>query len=396
VTGPVQVHLHPLQMRADGDTWVVGRVETGDFIAVPQVGHRAITLLAAGRTVDEVRRALSAEGGHDIDVGDFVAGLVELGFVSELDGRTPQQPRVVEPTWPWLRPGHVRWLLSSATAGTVAAVVLAAAVCVLTGAVPLPGYHDLLWSSSGGAVILGNAAIAWTLILIHETAHLATARGAQVPGRISFSTRLQFLVVQTDVSGVWVAPRRARLTVYLAGIAANLVAAALCLLVLAAVRPAPDELAYRLLLATVVLSVALIPAQFLVFLRTDVYFVIQDLTGCANLQADGLAYARYLVSRVWTSAADPSRCLSARERRAVRAYSLVLVVGTTACLAFAGLVTLPAAATLVAGKVALIAGGGSTAGLFDAAATLAVTGLLAVLWTRAWWRRHGRRSTGGR
>jgi hypothetical protein len=45
---------------------------------------------------------------------------------------------------------------------------------------------------------------------VHELAHLAAARSLGVPARIGLSTRLFYLVAQTDVSGIWAAPRRAR------------------------------------------------------------------------------------------------------------------------------------------------------------------------------------------
>jgi putative peptide zinc metalloprotease protein len=110
--------------------------------------------------------------------------------------------------------------------------------------------------------------------------HLTTARAAGVPGRISLSSRLQFLVAQTDVSGIWVRPRRTRFTVYLAGIAVNLAVAATAILLLAAVDPV--GLPRRLLAATTVLSLVMIPFQLMVFMRTDLYFLIQDLTGADN------------------------------------------------------------------------------------------------------------------
>ncbi|MEV0158406.1 hypothetical protein AB0H57_32675 [Micromonospora sp. NPDC050686] len=395
VTGTTRVRLHPLHLRAEGESWIVGRVETGEFIAVPPVGQRAVTLLADG-TVDEVRARLRAETGADVDVAAFVASLVDLGFVAELDDRALAQPPVPQSMLPWLRPAHVRWLLHPAVALAAAAVVLAALAAIAVDPGLAPSYRDLLWSGSSGAVLLGNLVIVWSLILLHEFAHLLTARATGAPGRMSLGTRLQFLVAQTDVSGVWAAPRRARLTVYLAGIALNLVVSAVVVLVLAGTGLAGS--ARDLVAAVGLLSLTLVPAQFLVFMRTDAYFVLQDLTGCANLYADGSAYARHLARRALHRLSrrdgpgeDPSRRLTPRERVAVRVYTVVLVVGTTACLAVAALVTLPVSVTLLTTAAHTIVAGGAAAELFDAAAFVGVSLLCLVLWTRAWWHRHGQR-----
>ncbi|WP_246090723.1 DUF6223 family protein [Nonomuraea deserti] len=59
------------------------------------------------------------------------------------------------------------------------------------------------------------------MIFVRELAHLFTARAAGVPGKMSLSTRLQCLVAQADVSGIWSAPRRIRMTVYLPGMVVN-------------------------------------------------------------------------------------------------------------------------------------------------------------------------------
>ncbi|MGW1497718.1 hypothetical protein ACWCQW_03865 [Streptomyces mirabilis] len=86
--------------------------------------------------------------------------------------------------------------------------------------------------------------------------------------------------------------------------------------------------------------------------------------------------------------------LPAHERRAVRAYSVVLVVGTTLCLAFLATVTLPADITLFARAVAHLGPGHSAAVRLDATAVVVAPGGVHVLWARTWWRdRHGRRSS---
>ncbi|GAA0905692.1 hypothetical protein GCM10009558_006510 [Virgisporangium aurantiacum] len=397
VSGATSVLVCPLRMRSARGGWIVGRVETGTFVAVPPVAVRAIELLSEGRTVDAVRAMLLAEG-QDVDVATFVTTLLGLGFLSQVDGRAIVLPPPLRPTLPWLRARHVRWLLHPAAAWATAGIVVAGIVAVLADRSLFPGYRDLIWSDSGGAVMLGNTAIAWAIIAMHELAHLATARAADVPGRMSLSTRLHFLAAQTDVTGVWTEPRRTRLTVYLAGAAVNLSIAAIAILTLAVAQP--TGLTERLLAATVLLSLIPIPFECLVFMRTDAYFVLQDLTGCTNLYADGTAYFRYTTARLWrrlrrvhhSPAADPSRRLPAHERRAVRAYALVLVIGTAICLTVAASTVLPAALLLLVRAVeTLVADTSTGADLFDAVAVIAVLGGFHLLWARTWWQRHGHR-----
>jgi putative peptide zinc metalloprotease protein len=391
VTGESRVRLRDLCARRDGDGWVIGRVETGDFIAVPEVAHRVITLLGQGNAVDEVAAKLRKQTRTRFAVAEFVTALDELGFLAAVDGRVREDAARSRPSLPWLRPRHVRWLLHPFAAAVVTGFAVAVVVMLTLHPALIPSYHVLVWSRHAGLVLAVNAVIAWLIILVHELAHLATARAAGAPARITLSTRLQFLAAQTDVSGVWAAPRRTRMTVYLAGMSADVCNAGICLLVLGLASP---HGIVRQLLAVVVAEILIsLAIQFLVFMRTDVYFVLQDLTGCANLYADGAAYLRYLGRRAARHAGhaagpnpDPSTTYPPAQRRAVRGYSLVLLAGTTICLAVGFALFLPALIALLARAVSEI--GVTAVATLDGCAALTILLAWQVLWAGRWWHRH--------
>jgi putative peptide zinc metalloprotease protein len=247
-------------------------------------------------------------------------------------------------------------------------------------------------------VLAGNAALAWTLAGVHELGHLTTARAAGVPARLGLSTRLQFLVAQTDVSGVWAAPRRIRLTVYLAGMAVNLAAASVCVLAIGLAHP--DGLAHHLLAAAALEAVLLLPLELLVFMRTDVYFLLQDLAGWANLYADGSARIRCLARRIRHATRrassmprDPAQDLPPRERRAVHAYSWLLLLGTIGSIAVAATFAEPAAIALLAHAIGEMASSSPLEKTDGVAAILACCGFQNV-WLRTWWHRHDGRVRG--
>jgi putative peptide zinc metalloprotease protein len=213
VHGGSRVRLRRLSGRRDGDRWVIGRLETGDFISVPDVAHRVITLLDQDRAVGEVAARLRAETGTIFAVADFIAALDGLGFIAAVDDRMREDSAPAQASLPWLRPGHVRLLLHPLAPAVVSGFAVAVVVTLALHPALVPSYRVLVWSQHAGLVLAVNAVIAWTLILVHELAHLATARASGVPARITLGTRLQFLAAQTDVSGVWAASRRTRLTV---------------------------------------------------------------------------------------------------------------------------------------------------------------------------------------
>ncbi|MCC8335442.1 hypothetical protein LMJ38_05800 [Streptomyces sp. R1] len=400
--GPTtRVVLHDLAVRPDRDEWIVGRMATRTFVALPAAGARAVELLRAGRSVARTEETLRAETGEEFDIADFVGDLAALGFVARIGDRPVPDAEPPRASLPWLRPRHVRLALHPVLPLLVGALLAAALAVLVRRPDLLPGYRDLLWSRHGSVVLLSGAAAGWALLLAHELAHLVTARAAGVPGKMRLGTRLQFLVMQTDISGIELAPRRHRLTAYLAGIALNLSVASSLVLVLAATETGTT--AHRLLAAALLLALLPLPFQCMVFTRTDLYFVLQDLTGCRDLYGDGLAYARYRFRRAVrpvrrgprTEAAreDPSTRLPAHERRAVRIYSVVLVAGTAACLTFMAAVTLPVDLALLVRAVRGLGPEHGLAGNADAVTVLVVLGGVNVLWLVTWWRnRRSRRS----
>ncbi|MFG3107288.1 hypothetical protein [Streptomyces tendae] len=410
ITPTTRVLLHDLAVRRDRDEWIVGRMATRTFVALPAAGARAVELLGAGLSVGRTEESLRAETGEEFDIADFVGDLAALGFVARIGDHAVPDAEPPRASLPWLRPRHVRLALHPVLPLLVGALLAVAVVVLVRRPDLLPGYRDLLWSRHGSVVLLSGAAAGWTLLLAHELAHLVTARAAGVPGKTRLGTRLQFLVMQTDISGIELAPRRHRLTAYLAGIALNLSVASSLVLVLALTEPGTT--AHRLLAAALLLALLPLPFQCMVFTRTDLYFVLQDLTGCRDLYGDGLAYARYRARRSVRSVSsmrivrtvrrgvgagdrddDPSARLPAHERRAVRLYSVVLVVGTAACLTFMAAVTLPVDVALLVRAVRGLGPGHGLAGNADAVTVLVVLGGVNVLWLVTWWRnRRPRRS----
>jgi putative peptide zinc metalloprotease protein len=386
-----RVRLRPLRQRRGGDGWVIGRIETGDFITVPEVAHRVITLLGDGSPLDEVAGRLRAETGTSFAVADFVTALDELGFVAAVDDHARPDKALPRPSLPWLRPRHVRWLMHPLVPAVVAVFAVAAVVMLALHPALLPSSRVLVWSRRAGLVLAVNAAIAWTLILVHEIAHLAIARAVGAPARITLGTRLQFLAAQTDVSGVWAAPRRTRMTVYLAGMGIDVCVAGGCLLIVG--LAGLPGLARHLLAVAAAETLLGLVVQFMVFMRTDIYFVLQDLTGCANLYADGSAYLRYLgrraartIRQTRAGSADPSLAYPAARRRSVRLYSVLLLTGTVICLGIEFAVSLPALITLVGHAVSEI--GTAPVAEADGGAALAILLGFQVVWASRWHHRH--------
>ncbi|GGS25294.1 hypothetical protein GCM10010284_67770 [Streptomyces rubiginosohelvolus] len=378
----VHVTFHTVRSRKDGDEWIVGCLDTGQVLAVPDVGMAAMKLLLEGHTIAQTRRALHDATGSDIDVRVFVEGLAASGLVSSIGPQAfPRKPAKV--TLSTLQPRHTRWAVHPALHTVILSVAVAGLGAAAVTPQILPGWGDLLWTEYGTFTLVTQSLVAWCLILFHEMAHLLTARAVGVPGRIRLGTRMQFLVAQTEVSGIWLSSRRERLTVYLSGTALDAAVAGGCLLATAAGCESP-------LLAVIVLTVLYsFVGQCLVFMRTDLYFVIQDLTGCRNLYSDSVAYLRYLAARLMRRSPDsPLAQLRGSERRAIRIFTVIMVVGTTVCITVAIQLLREVTWVLIARSATVLQHDPGRLAQLDALTTVIVVVALQVLWVRLWWRQH--------
>ncbi|MFI6290626.1 hypothetical protein ACIBEJ_03535 [Nonomuraea sp. NPDC050790] len=396
-----RIGLHPLISRADDDdpdVVVVGRAEIGEFIELPAAYGEAIKLLLDGLPVGAVEQRLEAEQDVELDVAELVEALTELGFVASVDGRPVPDPAAGAPGghFPGLTARHVSWIFGGPMKLLWLLVAGAGLVTLVTRPDLLPHYEDFFWGEYVGLTILVNTVLVSVSISVHEMMHLTAARSLGVPGRIGFGTRLHNLVVQTDVTAVWGAPRRSRYRVYLAGMAWDLfLMASLTLLVAHTALP---PLAKALFQAWTLAVLLTIPFQLQVYMRTDLYYVLRDLLRTRNLFEDGLAYARFLRERTIARlrrrpcpAEDPTVDLPPRERRSTRIYSVFLVAGATISLtAFAAFTAPIAIATLVRAITAIAGGfqGGPVLLALDAGLLVLIEGSIQALFVVTFVRGH--------
>jgi hypothetical protein len=296
-----RVRLRPLSLVEEGDKVLVGDPETGTFITVPTVGGVVLRALQGGASIAQAAREAEQLVGEPVDVAAFVATLDGLGFVAPAaeqseDGAPVEAERLPKRTAPiqqrrWLhgiRPERARPLF-----GRVAWIVYGAAAVWST--VLLTVFSDVLWPRPAeDAFVFSDIGLSALLLvpfglaatIMHEWYHWLAARAVGVPARFGVDRRMIFLVYETDLSRLWTLPRRQRYSPLLAGLAIDSLVLCMVLCGRLAIAlgwwSAPDLVASVLALCAFLLIVRII-WQCLIFLRTDMYAVLVNATGCRNL-----------------------------------------------------------------------------------------------------------------
>jgi hypothetical protein len=391
------VAVRPFARNHEGENVTIGLLDGQTFVTIPVEGVEILDALAEGGTVREALDRYERAHAETPDIEDFLEALEQAGFVTALRAGDPAAS-APEPS-PQAQPMNFRWISAGAarrlfSAPVLIACGLAIAIGVGLGATTpslVPAVTVLVFHRHLAAWTAVMFAVATAGVLVHESAHVLAARAAGVPARVRISHRLWVLVVETDMTGIWLAPKRSRQLAFLARAIIDGVSSAALLGVLWArqhgwlvLSPTLD----RFVAATLLTYLLRLLWQCFVFVRTDLYYVLATALDCKNLLADTEDLLRNWVAgaRRRPPLIDQS-AIPTRELRSIRAYTVIWLAGRLLAIASLFFVMLPVLAGYGAEIVRTVTGGHPS---YDAADVLTIVvivfgvqGAGFVLWIRA-------------
>jgi hypothetical protein len=378
------VPLHPLVYLADGDEVTIGRTDIDSYGIFPSDGAEVVRKLADGATPREVMAWFEQEYDEILDIGEIVAGLRELDLVrasaASQQGAAPVR---------FARLGSA--LFSKPAWVVYIGLVVWAIVDMLREHDLVPTYHRIFFTSYYTIIEASLFVAAIPLLFLHEFFHALAGRRLGVRSSLTIGRRLYYLVLETSLDGLVAVPRRRRYLPIMAGMLADVVGIAVCVVAAGLTRDAHGALPLggRFLLAVAFAATLRVVWQFFLYLRTDVYVLVSTMMGCVDLHTT----ARRLLANRWhrmTGRHDrvvDESTLHPADRKVARWYSWLLVGGYTASLAVFVLAGAPVLIQIIRGVAGRFTGSGgvSTADLLDsivftsvAVIQLGVLGVLAL------------------
>jgi putative peptide zinc metalloprotease protein len=350
------VVVRPFSRQAEGDDVIIGRVETGVFLAVPSGAVEVLDSLAEGKSVGEAADLYRQKHGTVPDLDDFlhileVKGIIESpgAAARQNDGIRAQAPEQRQLRYHFANfPQSVARRIFSRPVLYVSFVLMVVALgAYITDPAIMPKLSDLYVSDHRTLIWSIWLLISYASIAAHELSHVIAARAMGVSSRLGFGNRLWTLVVEADLTGLWSLPKRQRYLPLLAGSWLDAVLAALCFLVLFAhgqqwvpIAPTPMRILNLMLLT----YLTRLMWQGFLFVRTDYYYVIATFFNCRSLLSDTEAFLRNLVARIfpWVRKVDQT-AIPAAERRIIPIYAVVWVAGRIVALIWLFSVIIPLA-----------------------------------------------------
>ncbi len=345
------LRLHPLTFLADGDDVVVGRVDIDSYGVFPPDGAELIKRLGDGLSPSGAADWYEATYSEPVDLEAFLDALDELGFIDN-DARrdralstqghaetlTPVADRVR-----WQRAGQAlfsppAWLLFAGLVG------LAVAACVSRPEL-VPDRDHVFFSHYLLVIEITVALGQIPLILIHELFHLLAGRRLGLNARIRVSHRLYFVVFETVLDGLVIVPRGKRYLPMLAGMLADLLVVSLLTLIAWAAWTVEGSASVvaGVCLALAFTTILRFAFEFLLFLRTDIYYLIATLRGCVDLHGTSRDLAR---NWLWRRLRRPERLQDPalwhpNDVRTARWYAPLYLSGYALAFGLFALVLLP-------------------------------------------------------
>jgi putative peptide zinc metalloprotease protein len=332
------VSLNPLKVRKDNKHYIVEDELTGDFYEMPEVCIAAIGLINQRKPLQEIEGTLTIEyPDEEINLLDFLNQLIELDLVSELNGEklTKDCETRTHSGFTWIPEILGRFFFNPISLKVYFLLLVASAGLILFSRDLFPHYSDLFAFDLMLQNIVTWLVITFVLVLLHEFGHVLAVRSEGLPAKIEIGHRLFLVVLETDMSQVWKLPAEKRNKLYLAGMYFDSVV--LFFALLTQMFASEDSLILALLKLVVLDTFIRLVYQAAVFMKTDLYYVIENKTGCYNLMENG----RNFLARWLPFLRVPQTETFDGEERLVRTYAGFYLAGVLLTIAITAYYYIP-------------------------------------------------------
>ena len=285
------VHLR-LSVQKDGEEYTVGDKDLSTFIRVPEEAAILVELCDGTNSVREVTASLKNTYQYDVDVIDFLNDLAELGLVYSIDGVLLLESESKQPS-EMMGSGLANILFSPISVAIYSVLFLVSITLLVFFPDLLPAYNESMVSAYTGVNLLLFFIISWVLTVFHEFGHYLASIRMGIPVRFQLNLRLIWLVVEADMTGLWSVEKNKRFVPYLAGIMFDTCVLFILLLFQLLFPGILPELA-SLITFCIIIQFSM---HFLIFLRTDLYFILINALHIGNLHEAANSYLKNIMNR---------------------------------------------------------------------------------------------------
>jgi putative peptide zinc metalloprotease protein len=339
----------PLSVQQEGDSYFIGNAELDEFYQFPEEGLKIIRMLQSGATVAVIESTLSEESEDSLDVREFIDTLLEIGFIHPQAEQHKFQESVAAVRNADKRlvfkanPRFARMVFS----WPMLVIYLGIVVYAMVSAIQSPHLRLNLEAF----YLERNLTLTLVVLLfmyaftasLHELGHMLAAARQGVDSRLGFSNRLWDIVAEADMTGLLALPREKRYLPMAAGMLVDILSiATITLLLKWLFGNGQHGFAIQLLQALALQITISITWQFNIFLRTDVYYLVCNYFGYADLNAQAYHfYQNQLHAFSFGLFGTRTEPLKPRQIIIARTFFAIWLLGRIGSIAFLVLILIP-------------------------------------------------------
>jgi putative peptide zinc metalloprotease protein len=285
ITLKSKIKLHPIEIRKDKKNYIVEDLTTGEFFEMPEVCVIAIEKISAGSSLGDIEDNLKIQfPEEEISLLDFAEQLLSLEMIEEIDGRliVGKEKRQEKLGLTFISPNLGKVFFNNKMKLIYIILFLLNISLLIINPHLFPHFKDVFIFDFMFQNIIVWIVIGGILVLIHELGHVLAIRAHELPTKLEVGHRLFFIVLETDLSLGWKLSSKERIFVYFSGMCFDNVVLFIALMAQILFPNAPEM--FNSIIAFIALDVVIrLIYQCCVYMKTDLYYVLENLTGCHNL-----------------------------------------------------------------------------------------------------------------
>jgi hypothetical protein len=294
---------------------------------MPEVCIDAIDLINQGFSLGEIETSLIEKfPNEEVNLVDFANQLFELGLIDQLDGEKIEKKHISkEPSrMLWVSPKLGRFFFNKFTVLLYSVILVLNIVIFIVHPSLFPHRDDIIVFYIMFVNVIFWMAFSFLFVLIHEFVHVLAIRAHNLPTKMEIGHRMFFVVLLTDMSSIWRLPPKDRNILFLAGLYFDSILLFLALITQLFFPNSSNFIIGLVHLATFDIVLRMI-FQCCIYMKTDLYYVFENISGCYNLMENAKQAINKRLSFLKLQQMD--EVIFSGEKRTVSFYTLLYFLG---------------------------------------------------------------------
>lgn len=322
-----RISIVSIEIHKDKKNYIVEDKLTGEFFEMPEICIEAINMINQGLLLVEIESTLLGKFPKDeVEIVDFANQLFELGLIDQIDGEKIERKQISKepPRMLWVSPKLGRFFFNKFTVLLYSLILVLNIVIFIVHPSLFPHRDDIFVFEIMVVNVIFWMAFSFLFVLIHEFGHVLAIRAHNLPTKMEIGHRMFFVVLLTDMSSIWRLPTKERNILFLAGLYFDSILLFLALITQLFFPNSSNFIIGLVQLATFDIVLRMI-FQCCIYMKTDLYYVFENVSGCYNLMENAKQAISKRLSFLRLQQMD--EVIFSGEKRIVSFYTLLYFLG---------------------------------------------------------------------